>query len=225
MRQPPKVSEFFHYPVTAGTALVAVGVTIAWMLGDDVSALFESAMIRRGELWRLVTSIFPHVSIFHLLFNVYWLWIFGTLVEEIYGHARTAVLVVLFAVGSGALEFAFSDGGVGLSGVGYGLFGLLWILSKRDHRFADAIDARTIQTFIIWFFVCIATTVTNVMPVANIAHGGGAALGIPTGYAITHPQRRTAFAGAIVLLMSFSIWASTLGRPLVNVSTTGGYEE
>ena len=28
-----------------------------------------------------------------------------------------------------------------------------------------------------------------------------------------------------MLLMSFSIWASTLGRPLVNVSTTGGYEE
>src|SRR5436309_2497422 len=83
---------------------------------------------------------------------------------------------------SGALEFGFSDGGVGLSGVGYGLFGLLWILSKRDHRFADAVDARTIQTFIIWFFVCIATTIMHVMQVANIAHGGGAALGILTGY-------------------------------------------
>src|SRR5882762_7986889 len=112
MRQPPKLLEFFHYPVTAGTALLAIGVTIAWMAGVDVSSLFESALIAHGEPWRLVTSIFPHVSIFHLFFNLYWLWVFGTLVEEIYGHGKTAALFFLFAVGSGALEYAFSDGGV-----------------------------------------------------------------------------------------------------------------
>jgi membrane associated rhomboid family serine protease len=128
MRPAPKLTEISHYPVVAGTALLAVGVTVAWWAKVDISPLFETAMIRRGELWRLVTSILPHGGILHLVFNVYWLWVFGTFVEEVYGHLKTAALVLLFAVGSGAWEFAIAVGGIGLSGVGYGLFGLLWIL-------------------------------------------------------------------------------------------------
>jgi len=81
---------------------MATGVTLAWWLRLDVSPLFESAMIRRGETWRLVTSILPHAGILHLAFNLYWLWVFGTLIEEVYGHLKTAALIVLFAFTSGA---------------------------------------------------------------------------------------------------------------------------
>ena len=134
-------------------------------------------MIRRGELWRLVTCMFPHGGVLHLLFNVYWLWVFGTLIEEVYGHAKTLALIILFAFGSGPLEFAFTVGGIGLSGVVYGLFGLLWVVSRHDDRFHEAVDERTIQLFIIWFFVCIATTWFGIFPVANVAHGAGLVLG------------------------------------------------
>ncbi|HZS28083.1 MAG TPA: rhomboid family intramembrane serine protease [Candidatus Angelobacter sp.] len=148
-----------------------------------------------------------------------------TLVEQVYGHLKTAGLVLLFAVGPNALEFAFSTGGVGLSGVGYGLFGLLWVLCKRDERFRDAIDQGTIQLFVVWFFICIATTVTNIMPVGNIAHGVGCALGILTGCAITLPEHRTRIAVSITAVLAFGLWAATLGRPLVNMSGTAGYKE
>ena len=225
MRIAPKLTEVPRYPVVAGTALLAIGVTIAWWAKVDISALFETAMIRRGELWRLVTSIFPHGGILHLAFNIYWLWAFGTLVEEQFGHLKTAALILLFAVGPNALEFGFSAGGIGLSGVGYGLFGLLWILSQRDERFRDAIDRRTIEIFVAWFFFCILTTVTGLMPVANIAHGAGAVLGILTGFAIARPDRRAAIAVGVATILLFGLWASTLGRPLLNQSGKGGYEE
>jgi len=226
MRPAPKLTEISLCPVVAGTALLAVGVTVAWWAKVDISPLFETAMIRRGELWRLVTSILPHGGILHLVFNVYWLWVFGTLVEEVYGHLKTgAALVLLFAVGSGAWEFAVAVGGIGLSGVGYGLFGLLWILSRRDDRFRDVIDGKTVQLFVIWFFLCIVTTVTNVMPVANIAHGAGAVLGILTGLAITLPDRRAPIAAGIAAILLFGLWGATLGRPRVNLSGKGGYEE
>ena len=225
MRPAPKLTEIPRYPVVAGIALLAVAVTVAWWAKMDISPLFETAMIRRGELWRLVTSIFPHGGILHLIFNVYWLWVFGTLVEEVYGHLKTAALILLFAVGSGAWEFAIAVGGIGLSGVGYGLFGLLWILSRRDERFRDAIDAKTVQLFVIWFLLCIVTTVTNVMPVANIAHGTGAVLGILTGLAITLPDRRAPIAAGIAAIVLFGLWGATLGRPRVNLSGKGGYEE
>jgi GlpG protein len=104
------------------------------------------------------------------VFNLYWLWILGTVVERAFGHAKTALLLAFFAIGSNSLDFAFDRSGVGLSGVGYGLFGLLWILSERDERFKGAIDKRTVDLFISWFFICIVTTLTHIFVVANVAH-------------------------------------------------------
>jgi len=191
----------------------------------DVSPLFATAMIRRGELWRLATCMLPHAGVLHLIFNIYWLWVFGTLIEETYGHLKTAGLILLFAVGSGAWEFALARGGVGLSGVGYGLFGLLWMLARHDARFRDAIDARTVQLFVGWFFFCIVATLTNIMPVANIAHGSGAVLGILMGLMIALPDHRAPAAAGLGAVLLLGLWGATLGRPRVNLSGTAGYEE
>ncbi len=225
MRQPPKLSEFQHYPVTGGIALLAIGITLLSWTKTDVSPLFPSALIRHGEPWRLITSIFPHAGVLHLLFNVYWLWVFGSLVEEEYGHIKTAALILLFAATSNAFEYAFAIGGIGLSGVGYGLFGMLWMLSRHDPRFHDAIDSRTVQLFVAWFFICIIGTMTGLMPIANIAHGVGAVIGILMGFAIALPERRLAAAGGIVILSLFGWWAATAGRPKVNLSAAAGYDE
>ena len=225
MRKAPSLTEFYRYPVTAGTALIAIGVTLAWWAKVDISPLIESPMIRHGQVWRLFTSIFPHVDILHLIFNLSWLWVFGTAVEENYGHFKSAGLFLLFSVIPNSLEYAFASGGVGLSGVGYGLFGLLWILSKRDERFRDAIDTRTIQLFVGWFFFCVIATYMNFMNVGNVAHGAGAVLGILTGFAITLPERRAVMSSGILVLAIFSFWAATLGRPKVNLSAYGSYQE
>jgi len=182
-------------------------------------------MIRRGEVWRLVTAIFPHTNLLHLAFNIYWLWVFGTLIEQVHGHFRTVALIALFALGSGSLEFAFSLGGVGLSGVAYGMFGFLWVLSRHDDRFRDAIDQRTVQLFVVWFFFCIATTAIHIFSVGNIAHGAGAVLGVLTGAAIIYPRRRTLITAGIGTIILFGLWGSTFGRPGINLSGKAGYEE
>ena len=182
-------------------------------------------MIPRGELWRLVTCMLPHADVLHLGFNLYWLWVFGTLVEQVFGHLKTAALILLFAAGSGAFEFAFADGGIGLSGVGYGLFGLIWVLALSDERFHDAMDRRTVELFVFWFGFCIVTTMMKIMNVANIAHGAGAVFGTFTGFAITKPDRRILAGSGVAVLLAFGLWGSTLGRPKVNLSAASGYEE
>jgi membrane associated rhomboid family serine protease len=225
MPPPPRWSEFPRYPVIAGTILIAVVVTIAWWAKYDVSIVFATAEIRRGQLWRLFTTIFPHLDLLHLVFNVYWLWVLGSLLEGVFGHAKTAALLVLFAVGSSSFEFAFAQTGVGLSGVGYGFFGLLWVLSRRDERFRGSMDQRTVTVFVVWFFFCLATTLLHIFVVANVAHGAGAILGILAGFAITMPSRRPLFASAVAALVAFGLWGSTYGRPLVNLSGKAGFEE
>ena len=225
MRHARSWTDIPKYPVIAGVSILAIGTTVAWWSKVDISPLFETAMIRRGQLWRLVTSALPHADILHLAFNLYWFWVFGAILEEVYGHLRTAAFILLFAFGSGAMEFALADGGVGLSGVGYGLFGLLWFLSSRDDRFRDAIDQRTVQLFVGWFVFCIATTVLKLFPVANIAHAAGAVLGLLMGVAIVMPRRRSLAIAAIAAILGFGLWGSTLGRPRINLSAKAGYEE
>jgi membrane associated rhomboid family serine protease len=225
MPVPASWRELPDYPVTAGTMVLAIGVTAAFWLGVDISPVFASAEIRRGELWRLVTDIFPHGGTLHLLFNLYWTWIFGTMIEQVLGHFKTAALFLMLAVGASALEFAFLHGGIGLSGVGYGLFGFLWIASRWDDRFRDTVDQRTVVTFLIWFVFCIVATVTNIMPIANLEHGGGLVLGVLTATAMAVPQRRLVAIASLTALMAFALWGATLGRPRVNVSGKAGYEE
>jgi membrane associated rhomboid family serine protease len=205
--------------------MLAVGITVAWWAKLDISLLFDTAEIRRGQLWRLVTCVFPHLSILHLVFNLYWLWVFGTAVERVYGHTKTASFLLFFAVGSSSFDFALDRGGVGLSGVVYGLFGLLYVVSNHDDRLRDSIDQRTVKLFVGWFVFCIATTVTHTFPVANVAHGAGAGFGVLLGYALSVPSRRVVSCVTVLILVLAGIWGSTLGRPTINLSGKAGYDE
>jgi membrane associated rhomboid family serine protease len=225
MPSAPTWKELPKYPVIAGIGLLSIGVTVAWWSGTNISFLFENAEIRRGQLWRVFTSVLPHLDILHLAFNLYWLWILGTTVERVFGHLKTVLLILLLALGSGSIDFAFAQGGVGLSGVGYGLFGLLYVLSHRDPRFTDSLNARTVNLFVGWFFICIFTTVTHVFSVANVAHGAGAVFGLLMGYAIVLPGRRVLCAAGIATLVVVGLCGATIARPFINLSGQGGYEE
>lgn len=225
MQTPPKWTEFPKYPIVAGTILLACAATGAWWAHLNVAALTETADIQRGQLWRLLTSIFLHVDILHLLFNVYWFWMFGTLIERVFGHAKTALIVVLLAIGSGAFQFALDRGGVGLSGVGYGLFGMLWVLSKYDERFIGSVGRNITTLFVAWFFVCVLATWTKIYAVGNVAHGAGAALGLLLGYGIAVPQFRLATRAALSALIVLGIWGATIGRSIVNISGLAAYDE
>jgi membrane associated rhomboid family serine protease len=222
MRQAPPVTALPRFPVTGGTALLAVGVTIVWMTkAVGIDPLMPSALIQRGQVWRLLTCTLPHAGLLHLAFNCYWLWVFGTLLEGAWGSVATAGTFVLLGVGSSAAEFAALNGGVGLSGVGYGLFGLLWVLGRREDRFANAVNAQTANLFLVWFFICIFTTYAGIFPVANIAHGVGLALGAGLGVAVgrgwSRPARAAAGAG-VGLLLVVGLVGSTVLRPCVNRS-------
>jgi len=225
MRKPPPISQILHYPITGGVCLLAIGVTLAWMTGHPISALTMSGVHFWDQPWRMITSIFPHVGIYHIAFNVYWTWVFGTLLEKEFGHWRVALIILILAAGSGVAELAVLVGGVGLSGVVYGLFGMLWVLTRRDPRFAGAIDQRTITMFVAWFFLCIVLTALKIMPVANVAHGMGAVLGAIMGWVVVSRQTRRQMAGAVLAAVMLVIFlGATVLRLWVNFSSHAGDE-
>lgn len=228
MRPAPSLTRLPAYPVTAGIGLMATAVTLLIASGRWDPARFEMGPTAfTTEPWRLVLSALPHVvagfDVFHLPFNLYCLWLFGTLVEEVFGHVKALALVLMLAAGSAAAEYALFRGGIGLSGVGYGIFGMLWFLAPRDRRFADAVDARTTQLMVGWFFLCIACTVINLWAVANVAHGAGALLGVLAGAAVAAraPARRALATAAIPVLLALFFAAGGVFRPQVNLAHDG----
>jgi membrane associated rhomboid family serine protease len=226
MLRPPSLKFVPYYPVTAGVALGAIAVTVLWWTGTNIDAFtMDYKVWDRWQVWRALTTTLPHVNFFHLAFNLYWLWTFGTLIERVYGHVKCAAIFMFLALGSMLADFAVSSGGVGLSGVGYGLWGLLMVLERRDMRFADAVDRQTNQLFIVWFLLCIVLTITNLMPVANVAHGVGAVLGMLLGLAIAGNrdaklQGRAALASLCVLILL----GATRFWPDINLSRHAGLE-
>jgi hypothetical protein len=79
-----------------------------------------------------------------------------------------------------------------------------------------------VRLFIGWFFFCILLTAMHIFPVGNIAHGTGAVLGFLTATATVMPHLRRLITIGIAAVLLFGVWASTLGRPSINLSRTGG---
>src|SRR6266511_3754919 len=82
------------------TALVP-GLTI-------VLGLVPAAVIREFRIWQLVTYMFMHGGLFHLLFNMLALWMFGTELERRWGTPYFLKYYFVTGVGAGALTVLFS---------------------------------------------------------------------------------------------------------------------
>lgn len=83
--------------------------------------------IREGRYYRLLTGIFLHGGILHLLFNCYALYVIGSQVENFLGRIKFAIIYLVAGI-SGAL-FSVIFGGnfasIGASGAIFGLMGAL----------------------------------------------------------------------------------------------------
>jgi membrane associated rhomboid family serine protease len=191
-----------HTPVTVIAALAAVAATFLYAGNRAAAVRYLTAnedAVWQGEVWRFFTTVFPHVNLMHLVFNLYWLWRFGQVVEAWMGSIRFAGFFVLAAVGPVAADFLVSQGGIGLSGVGYALFGLLYALRHDKGFAAEQMQPGVVQLFVGWFFVCIVLTYTDVMPVANVAHGAGAVLAWLIGQSILLRQKLLLLSGICLL--------------------------
>ncbi|HEY7332091.1 MAG TPA: rhomboid family intramembrane serine protease [Candidatus Limnocylindria bacterium] len=100
----------------------------------EAGAVFGPA-VADGEWWRLITSAFLHLGLLHLAFNMYALWLFGPIMEQLYGHVEFAVIYVLCALGGSVLTILLQpeSAAAGASGAIFGLFGLAFVVSRRRH--------------------------------------------------------------------------------------------
>lgn len=143
--------------------------------------------VRQGQVWRLVTPMFVHMDILHILFNLMWMAQLSTVVEKRYGWTRLLPLVLVVAAFSNTVEYLFvSPAFGGLSGVVFGLFGFVWTQSKYCRVSGFMVPPFITGLMIGWFIYCIVGLSGQV---ANFVHWGGLASGALIGYIASLLQR------------------------------------
>lgn len=194
----PYASSFSFGPGPLSTALKAlIGANVFVFvvqffapLVTDVLGLHPMFVVRYGWAWQLATYMFLHGGIFHILFNMLALWMFGTELERTWGTRYflkfyfvtgigAAALTVLFSL----LPFAFAEqvyrsNVIGASGAIYGLL-LGYALYFPDRPiymyFLFPIPAKVFVAIVgaIAFF----SSLSDAGGVANATHLGGLLVG------------------------------------------------
>ena len=144
---------------------------------SQAGAVFGPA-VADGEWWRLITAAFLHLGILHILFNMYALWLFGPIMEQMYGHVEFAVIYVLCALGGNVLTilFAPNNPALGASGAIFGLFGLAFVVSRRRHLLLGP-EARAVLSRVGTLLVLNLVITFTIPAISWTGHVGGLAVG------------------------------------------------
>ena len=136
----------------------------------------DVSVIWHGQPWRLLSPMFLHFGLLHILFNLWWLKDLGTAIERVFSSRYLLTLVLCIAVFSHILEYVVSGPTMfgGMSGVVYGLFAFIWIRGRLDPSFPYHIPQQLVTFMLIWLGLGFTGWVG---PIANWVHSGGLMVG------------------------------------------------
>jgi membrane associated rhomboid family serine protease len=121
--------------VTITLLAMNILVFIAVRTGSDriLNDLVLVPALVDSEPWRLLTSAFTHVQIFHIFANLFMLYQVGPPLEQMLGRLRFVILYLLSALGGGVAVWLLSAPGsatLGASGAVLGLVGALLVIGR-----------------------------------------------------------------------------------------------
>jgi membrane associated rhomboid family serine protease len=142
--------------------------------------------VANGEWWRLFTSMFLHFGILHIAFNMYALYLFGPILEQLYGHLEYGLMYVLCGLGGSVLTILLADprsAAAGASGAIFGLFGVAFVVSRRRHLMLGPQARAILSQAGILLLLNLVITFT-VPTISWTGHLGGLAVGAVLGLAL-----------------------------------------
>ena len=135
--------------------------------------------IRAGQVWRLVTPIFLHAGVLHLVFNMLWLYQLGGQIEAQESSGYFAVMVLVLAVICNTGQYVVSGPlFIGMSGVVYGLLGYIWMMTRFQIGTLYLLSQQTVLLMLIWLGLCLFHIIPHV---ANTEHIVGLLVGVAWG--------------------------------------------
>ncbi len=168
--------------------LVIIAVTsiisLTALFSQDGQALYDLLQLDKpavaaGEYWRLWSVTLLHGDLLHLAFNMYALYLAGTVVERWYGSLRFLLFYLACAAAGSAASFAFGGDvpSVGASGAIFGLFGIL-LTAARIHHPVDRQSRGIVSQLMFLVVINIVFGFASNGAIDNAAHLGGLAAGL-----------------------------------------------
>lgn len=172
------------YYITALLFLVNVVLFILYTFCGEivynVGSLNLEGVFSKHQYYRIVTCVFLHGGLEHLVYNMIMLVALGEMLERLAGHMRFAILYILSGMGASMfslLFMAFSDrvySSVGASGAIFGLIGALFVIVVLNNgRFGYISLRRIILSIALQLYAGIKTPFVD-----NAAHVGGLLCGV-----------------------------------------------
>jgi GlpG protein len=151
---------------------------------DDLTHGLDDVL--RGEVWRLLTPALLHGSVAHIVFNMWATIVEGTIIESRRGTRTLAALMLFSAVVSNLGQYVYVQvfypvlvPWVGFSGVGYAMFGYLWMKGLYEPEQGMVLHPSTVRIMLFWLLLGFA----GFMNMANGAHLAGLIAGVVFGLA------------------------------------------
>jgi len=152
----------------------------------DWLALSPDHVLRGFRIWQLATYLFLHGGVWHLLFNMLTLWMFGVTLERAWGTRKFLKYYFLCGIGAGLCDVTVNallgnwySSTIGASGAIYGVllaFGVLYPESTILFLFLFPIQAKYF-VMIIGAMALLGSLNVN-SGVSNVAHLGGMIFGL-----------------------------------------------
>jgi len=175
------------------------GIAIVMFILQSVIPGFTEALVLNDqaipEVWRYVSSIFLHGGMGHLLYNLFALALFGSIVERVIGGKK--FLIVFFATGifANMISVNFYTSSLGASGAIFGIIGALIILRPVMTVWAFGLPMPMFIAGLLWAGGDIIGAVgffsgNPINNTGNIAHLSGMFLGLILGGLYGEKKRR-----------------------------------
>lgn len=146
-------------------------------------------LTKSGEYYRLITCMFLHIGIVHLLCNMYSLYIVGNSVENLFGKVKYLIIYFISGICGSILSLAFCHNTIsaGASGAIFGLLGALLYFGYYYRAYLGS----TIKNSVIQVILINLIIGFMVPGISNAAHIGGLVGGILTAMMVGVPDKST----------------------------------
>lgn len=167
-----------------------VGLCVAFFLVQLLSVRFTDAFVLNEhafvEPWRFITSVFLHGGLGHLVYNMFALALFGSMLERLVGGKRLLLIFFVTGVGANLISIFFYPSSLGASGAIFGIIGALVIIRPTLVVWAFGLPMPLFIAGILWVAgdVIGAASYLTGSPIdntGNIAHLSGIGLGFVFG--------------------------------------------
>lgn len=161
--------------------------------------------IVHGEYYRLITGIFLHNGVIHLMCNMYSLYVIGTQLESFLGKVKYLIVYLLSGLAGSVLSIFFSNSySVGASGAIFGLLGSLIYFGYHYRVYLDSVIKSQIIPLII-FNLMLGFTLRGI---DNWAHIGGLIGGVfsTMGVGIKYKSEKYEMVNGVILYLIYIVF-------------------